>query len=400
MVMCMAAVAISFMAIGQTKMDEVRMEQDIEVAENVLSTLVRQQFGKRNFLPMEVEGSYLAGYGVTFRLPQSGAFNLFMMKFDSPNIVYNDGPNGSFSYSISSQSVVESEEEQEAREIAQREAVQGKQKQALRTRTPKAKVANDSLAGSIDKKFVDIAKNFLADYGDMISQLLPEEKIVITNRTEEFGGDVYFGFPGKGAGRSMMSVEATRGDITQLKQGKITRDQFLSKLKIVNSESTDKLDPDLEVFSSMFSRLYQEDLSKTYYTQGNVPYERLKDFGVIYYMKVYSSVEGDFGHFAMPTIAGMEEVSQPERDKKVKEMYPKFEAELKDNLIEYGRTLRSLKDDEQIVINVKMTRCVECNIPVSLELSVKNLVLKDYSSGKISKEAALAKVSVKKVGNQ
>src|SRR6187549_3271192 len=50
--------------------DEQRMDRDIQVVENVLSTLLRQQFDKqRMFFPLEVKGSYQPGYGVTFRLP-------------------------------------------------------------------------------------------------------------------------------------------------------------------------------------------------------------------------------------------------------------------------------------------------------------------------------------------
>ena len=59
---------------GQTKFDEDRMERDIEVAENILSTMLKQQFDKRSFFPIEVNGNYRAGYGVTFTIPnlQSG----------------------------------------------------------------------------------------------------------------------------------------------------------------------------------------------------------------------------------------------------------------------------------------------------------------------------------------
>ena len=249
------------------------------------------------------------------------------------------------------------------------------------------------------RALIAVAKNFLADYGDMISQLKPEEKVIITNRGEEFEGGFFYQW-GQNADlrRSLISVEAKRDDISQLKQGKITRDQFFSRLTIVNTESADKLDPDLEVLSSMFSRLYREDLSKTYYVQGNVSYEKLKDFGVIYYMKVYSSNQND-DFFSLPTV-GIHDVSQTERDKKVKELYPKFESDLKANLIEYGRTLQSLTGEEQVVMKVRMTKCTGCGIPESIELSVKNSVLKDYSSGKITREAALAKVSLKKTGEQ
>jgi len=43
---------------------------------------------------------------------------------------------------------------------------------------------------------------------------------------------------------------------------------------------------------------------------------------------------------------------------------------------------------------------MHCAIPSTLELSIKNAVLKDYSSGKITKEAALAKITVKKGPDQ
>ena len=387
----------SLMATGQTKIDEQRMQQDIEVAENILGTLMRQQLGRRNFFPVEVNGNYVAGYGVTFRLPQGGPLNMMMLKsMDEPNIVNISGSDGSYSYSFSNKS--KSEEKVECvgceREKAEIE------KARTRQRAPRAmKISGDSVSATLEKRLMEVAKNFLTDYGDVISQLKPDERIVITNRSEEFGGDFNFHLPGAESRRSLISVEAKRDDIAQLKQGKITRDQFQGRLKTVNTETSDKLDPDLEVLSSMFSRLYREDLSKTYYSQGEVTYERLKDFGVIYYMRVYSSVQGDDERWAMPTIA-MSNVSTPERDKKVKELYPKFESELKENLIEYGRTLRSLNDNEQLVFNVKLTKCTGCGIPTSIELSVNSSVLKDYSSGKATREASIAKVNVKKVGDQ
>lgn len=409
MVIGVVAVLGSLMATGQTKIDEQRMQQDIEVAENILSTLVRQQFNKRNFFPMEVSGSYMAGYGVTFRMPRGGAFNMFLYKsMDEPNTVINaptpDGFSTTYSYSFSN---TERDEDEKAREKdgrarektmdkAEREVI----RQQQQIRTPKGrKIISDSSMATANQRFLDVAKSFLADYGDVLSQLRPEERIVVTNRGEEFGQDFNFRWPGAESRRSLISVEAKRDDIAQLKQGKITRDQFMSRLKIVNTEASEKLDPDLEVLSSMFSRLYREDLSKTYYSQGEVTYERLKDFGVIYYMRVYSSIQGDDERWAMPTIA-MSNVPTPERDKKVKELYPKFESELKENLIEYGRTLRSLNDNEQLVFNVKLTKCTGCGIPTSIELSVNSLVLKDYSSGKATKEASISKVNVKKVGDQ
>ena len=195
-------------------------------------------------------------------------------------------------------------------------------------------------------------------------------------------------------------MEARKSDLPQAKLGKITRDQLLGKIKLVNSEVSDKLEPDLELLSSIFSRLYQPDLSKTYFTQGNIYYERLKDYGVVFYMETFSSMQGEFyNHYTLPAL-GMDDVDQVTRDKKTKELYPAFEKELKDNLLEYGRTLKSLKDQESLVFNVKLTRCKECGIPSSLELAVKMNDLKEYGTGKLSKETALSKIVVKKGANQ
>jgi hypothetical protein len=68
--------------------------------------------------------------------------------------------------------------------------------------------------------------------------------------------------------------------------------------------------------------------------------------------------------------------------------------------LEYGRTLKSLKDEEVLVFQVKMTRCVGCKIPSSLEYTIKSAVLKEFNAGKINKSSALGKFEVKKGEDQ
>ncbi len=119
-------------------------------------------------------------------------------------------------------------------------------------------------------------------------------------------------------------------------------------------------------------------------------------------MQVYASNQVDgFNEdiYDMPTLR-LQDVDQETRDKKVKELYPEFEKSIKEDMLEYGRTIKSLKDEEMLMIEINLTRCLHCAIPSTLELSIKNGVLKDYSSGKITKEAALAKITVKKGPNQ
>jgi hypothetical protein len=201
-----------------------------------------------------------------------------------------------------------------------------------------------------------------------------------------------------------MSIEVGKSDITSYKQGKLSKEQFDGKVKVINSVMDDELQPDLELLTSIFNRLYRQDLSKTFFTEDEIYYERMKDYGVIYYMQVYSSsgqTSGLYGRedlnprYVMPTI-GLQGLTQAERDAKVAELYPKFEKDIKEDILEYGRTVKSLKPGESLIFNIRLTRCERCGIPSSLEMTVKADVLKDYASGKLSKEAALGKFSIKK----
>lgn len=373
------------------KIDEARMARDIEVAENVLKTIIRQQFDKqRMFFGLEVDGSYQEGFGVTFRLPADFTTPIALnFSGDVGDVMWMDGQApGSFSYTYST-----APRDMEL-ELEERVARMDADKMRLKERGGRKSMNMDSIRNAYNDKVVKSAKDFMVDYGDMISQLGPNERIVITNQGEQprVWVNQFFSSPK----RSHLSIEMSKADLTAHRQGKLTRDQALAKIKVVNTESVETVEPDLELLSSIFNRLYRSDLSATYFTDEGIYYERLKDFGAVYYMKVYSSNQSrNSNQFNMPT-AKLADVDQATRDKKVKEMYPAFERELKENLIEYGRTVKSLNDNESLVLNVRLTKCEGCGIPSSLELSVKSSVLKEYSAGKITKDSALGKISAKK----
>jgi hypothetical protein len=101
----------------------------------------------------------------------------------------------------------------------------------------------------------------------------------------------------------------------------------------------------------------------------------------------------------MPT-QNLEGVDEETKNKKIVELYPKFEQELKDNMLEYGRNLKTLKDEEVLIFNTTLTKCKGCGIPSMLELSVKGSVLKDFATGKMDKSTAMTRFTVKKGANQ
>jgi hypothetical protein len=385
--LCSAVLLATMPAIAQ-KIDDERMQRDIAVAENVLGTLIRQQFEKQKmFFPLEIKSNYQPGYGVTFYIPADYTTPIVFALPSDDNFVWqrNQGPrvyinNGN--------------EENPDSDVAPPAPAKKGTLSLQDKKKEKAKLDMDSIQDSYNTKVIDAAKTFLLDYGDMITQLSPTERIIVSNQGDRprVWVNKYFDAPN----RTHLSVEVVRGDLTQYKQNKITREQALSKIKVINTESVDEVEPDLELLSSIFSRLYRPDLSKTFFVQDNVYFERLKDYGVVYYMQALSSQElGYTKRYVMPTV-GLDDVDQATRDKTIKELYPKFEQDLKDNILEYGRTLKSLKDEEVLVFQVRLTRCVGCGIPSTLEYTIKSSVLKDFNSNKINKTAALGKFEVKK----
>lgn len=380
---------------AQKKIDMERMQRDIEVTENILSTLIKQQFERRSFFPMEIQGEYREGYGVTYRLPYD---------FNGP-MVWNLAPDGgatmldgrSFSYSFEFPSGDQAELTRIMDEDmkVKNEVIRG----TGRRNKGISNAAADSLRGVSSDKIIQACKEFIADYGDLITQLDPTEKIMITNRGD--GERMWYGaFVNNATRPSYISIESTSAEINQLRQGKVSRDQFMKNLKVINTVMDDELQPDLELLTSIFNRLYRRDLSKTYFTEDNVYYEKLKDYGVIYYMQVFSSNQSEYNRmWVMPTL-GLQDLTQEQRDGKVKELYPKFERDIKADILEYGRTVKSLKPEEVLVFNIQLTKCPACDIPSSLELTIKSSVLQDYASGKLSKDAAITKFSIKKGDSQ
>jgi hypothetical protein len=406
------ALVVQSQATFAQKIDDERMRRDIEVAENVLSTLIKQEVNQqRGFFGLEIKGTYQEGYGVTFRLPGDYAMPMvFTMSGAKANIVYSDDIAPTIAYTRSREETPEARELPERKEAPERkerkeaaerketterkEATERRETYELKEQTKeKRRMAADSARDAYNKKIVKAAKDFIVDYGDFVSQLGPNERIVVTNQGENKSW--YF----KENKRTHISVEGSKADITAFKQGKITRDQALAKLKVVNTETVEVKEPDMELLESIFARLYRQDLSTTYFTENNVYYERLKDYGVIYYMNVSSSYRDDFNHHRMPTV-GLEDIDEKARDKKVVELYPKFEQELKENMLEYGRTLKTLTDDEVLVFHITLTKCKDCGIPSTVELTVKSAVLKDYGAGKLDKNTAVSKFTVKKGANQ
>lgn len=348
------------MPVMAQEIDQARMDRDLEVAKNVLQTLFNQD-RNRMFWGRNIEAVYLEGYGVIFTLPEHMSY----VEVRMPRIAVFEG---------------EKRHKEHKEEVIVGIDVEG--------------------ADSVDQAQLEEQKKtvitFLADYSDLIGQLKPEEKIKVQNRG---GNDLFYVGSGRSfewdmtsAGLEKFSAEVTKKDVTAYKEGKMSRKELINRITFETSKPAGK-HQDLELFASIVKRLYSPDLSDTYFTDRTPHYELLKDYGVIFYLKTYSSYSNN-ELYRMPVL-GRSDVNLEERNKKVSELYPQFEKSIKETMIEYGRTIKTLQDDEKLTMKVKLTKCDGCGIPETLELSVSKKILSQYDQRKISLDKAMGAIKVK-----
>lgn len=355
------AMIIAGSTFGQT-IDQERMDRDLKIAENILGTLSNSERGF--FSSRSVESNYVPDYGVIFSLPQS---SLVYTSTSKKGVVVSENNSSSgYTYVIS-------------------DSDSGNNKG----------VNAEELKEEIDTQLKEQMTLFLVDYADLIGQLKSADRIMINVKNNR--NHVWLSNDNVTEKNMGKTAEIAKSDLIAYKSGKATRDATIGKIKF--TEVNDKMEKDLELFSSIFSRLYEPDMSSTYYASSrNINYERLDNLGAIFSMRVYSSSSDNNGKHTIRT-TGERGLTQDERDAKVNEMYPEFEKNMRQNIIDYGRTIKSLKPSEMLIIKVRLTECDDCSMPKSIELSVKGSVLSDFDSGKLSRDKAMAAISIKKTKN-
>lgn len=354
--------------------DEERMNRDLKVAENILATLSEED-GRRLWGHDNVESSYIPDYGVIFTMPMKSAFF-----FGGQNAVISSGGNDVY--------VIESNDEDDDYDI------RVKADNRIKIVDADSKQAKEIKENS-NMELKNQISTFLADYADLIGQLKPSDRIVVQMKNKnEF--EFYTG-RSKSKSNPSLTAEVLKSNLTAQRQGKISRDELIDRIEFKGGEEKE-VAKDVELFATIFARLYEPDLSSTYYLSSrNIGYNRLENLGVTFSMKFYSSSSDNGLHTIRTT--GERGLTQEERNEIVNAMYPEFVASFKQNLLDYGRTVKSLEGEEKLIFKVRLTECKDCDMPREIEVMVSAKTLSDYDKGSISKDKAMGMVEVKRKEN-
>lgn len=427
------------------------MNRDLEIAKNVLATMLKGEsdswYGSNS-----INASYVQGYGVIFTIPK----HYSMIHVRPPRAVV--APRVRVRTGVSDDGTIIIKEDikayaEEAEKLAKKqEELMKKQEELAKQQEELSEAEKEELEEAMAElefnaqNIAEIAKEaeaqallwrseysenleasmekteqaivtFLADYADLIGQLKSTDNILVKQDSpfeeeifvlgidesedvwvdaesdedlDESGSTGIYSGKNKGSG---FSAEVSKKVITDYKTGKIDFDTFREKVNIKRA-APERKSADLDMFANIFKQYYSPKMSTTFFTERTPDYEILDNFGVIYTINTYSSyVDGRY--YSMPVL-DKEKVSSEERKAAIEELYPKFETELKSFIIDYGRTIRSLENDDIVLLKIKMTKCEDCTIPKSVDVSVKISTLKLFDQQKISREKALASIEIKK----
>lgn len=418
------------------EMDEKRMNRDLEIAKNILSTLIKS--GSDSFFGgSSIEASYIKDYGVIFNIPEhlvyfhtgpktlitipeAPALPDFDMDMDVDVDIQKEHIEQQKELIEKEKKKIKQEKKKQEKieqeiiteelnraradaEIAVRDAQRSQIRQQARvaalakTRAMREIYVSSGATSEID--WEEIMFTFLADYADLIGQLKPDEKIVI-NQKSPYDELVYI-WSGVGTNESEnsdkagLSVEVLRKDVKAYKMGKINRDEFDKRVTVKRNDPQRKV-PDLEMFASIFDRYYSFDLSETFYCEGKPRYEVLEGYGVVFHINAStaSNAKSKVQFYTQGQTWQMDSGADESDDSS---LYPKFKEDIKAFMLDYGRTIRSLNDDEKVLLEIKIKSCRDCKIPKTLKISSEMALLKKYDQQKISREKAMAEIEMEEV---
>ncbi|WKK81445.2 hypothetical protein [Marivirga arenosa] len=385
--------------------DKAKMNKDLKVAQTVLNSLVNDNrsanWGNNN----EEQAQYIEDYGVILTMPRNRAFAFTIAPEMPPMPDFSNAIARSFEViediridiedeelDEETRAEIEAERAERRAELAERQAELERRAEIAMERAQVKILQMDSMRNEKIAENKEQVIEFLLDYGQLISQLKDSDKILVMEKGQDMR--FYRNAQGVEAVKSnRLSIEAKVSDLRAFQKGKIDREEAKSRIVINQKAEVKPLAKDLTLLQTIMRRLYAKDLSDTYYLNSRMPYDQIEGLGVIFYMDMVSSIRSGSDFWNVPT-QDREDLIQEERDELIKSLYPQFEEELIDNILEYGKNVNSLADDEQLIFKVGITKCTDCGIPETLELQVKGKTLKDLKSGKINQNQALNDLKV------
>ncbi|HET8865599.1 MAG TPA: hypothetical protein VFM80_07860 [Gracilimonas sp.] len=378
--------------------DANRMNRDIKIMESILNELFKIEaksnttnassnssfqvrevsgsgfvsaslFGARS---NQVSGNYIPGYGIIFKIPY-----LLSRNISAVSVIKDSGePSISFYYDSDDNS-------------------------------GDSQVTEETVITRITE--------FFKDYAPTIGQLKEDEQVTIVYGERKESAPQLRIFNRSGDSQEneevkqipVITVSAKTGDLIALKNGSLSSDNFESRLSISKESGEEKEQMDLEVMANILNTAFEEGDGDSFHliNSNSLSYTNINGFGVHYTLDMHSGhglQSFTFGAITSFGEAGSDEAEESarkikeareKREDTVKAEYQNLVDQMKQYLVDYGRTLNSLTSDQFLIVTANITDHRDL-VPAQVNFQLKKSTLEQLDRGQISRQEALNAVTI------
>ena len=391
----LGALLLAPVAIAQD-FDTNRMNRDIRIMENVLGELfkieskskkqksdapgeVRIRSISNNFSVSslgsrgnQVSGNYIPGYGIIFKVPY-----LLSTNISSISVVKNEGePSISFYY--------DSDDNSGDNQVTEETVVRR-------------------------------ITNFLKDYAPTIGQLANDEQVTIVYGEKKDSSPTVriFNLSGEKEEETeidpipVITVSAKASDLASLRSGRLSSDNFEDRLSVSKKDANKKERLDLEVMANILETAFEDGEETGFHlvNSNSLSYVTIDGFGVHYTLDMHRGHGlqtlpfGTITSFGQSGSAEAEESAQKireareKRENTMKSEYQNLTEQMKTYLVDYGRTLNSLSNDQFIIVSVNITDHRDI-VPAQVNFQLQKSALQELDRGQVSREDAINAVTI------
>lgn len=345
-----------------------KMEKDIVILQNVLSDLFGNE--DRYFSSRNAKGMYVPGGGVIFSMSSNSLYGNILIEY--------------------------------ADVLDEIEGDDSKQDESSPEET------NRKMEETIREK----SKEFLTNYGSLLTELKSGEKLMLNidytarqkreeNRSSSRARFVSSSRNMKKRMQSSISYKA----LNDFSTGKINLQQAMEAVETKIVEDADKEMTDAKILAGILDDLMQTSMDGKFRRRSKTNWTYFDGFGLMFNIQMSTSSstsEMIIYSQSVRTITRTEdsevEKEREELMKELEEAYPDFEDMLKENIVQYGRTLRSLGAGESVIVNVDFGSGVrDSKMPRSIRMVVPKSSIDAYAKGQKSLEQVKKEIDIKKL---
>lgn len=272
-------------------------------------------------------------------------------------------------------------------------------------------------------------ERFLTNYAPSLSRLSEDQKVMVLYKSESRvpGVPVNRISDNKNSDNKPehipgISAVISAGDLSEHRKGKLGLDELRKRIKFSILEGGSSLD--LKVMANIIETTLNDQNSKAFRVRGDVSHVYLDDFGAVFSLDLnHSSFPGFFGTLVLddldidfpkslqsgeiPKLKSAEDARQyidsinkarkereEERDKEIINAYQTTIQLLKEVIVDYGRTLKTVSSDQRIMLAVNFGERTS-KIPEKVYLEINKSVLEKMDRGSVSRDEAIEQVTVR-----